>query len=371
MFRSLFTRMLTAFLLVLFFAMSLLSVMVTTMLWDNNLSRAKKETLQVAAEVSYNYSFYMQGEMTSNVISEKIKKAAMDYSATIWVVSRSGMTLTVQGSSPLEDSFSNEEIIGYVEQVMAGNSIVMEDMFNREFGNAKTLTVIVPCYDARDTVVASVFVHRQIRGLQENTLSFLSRVGISALIATIAGVLFLSFLAKRMTSPISKLSAASQKIARGQFDTRVDISSRDEIGALAHVFNEMAGELETHEQRRRDFVANVSHELRSPLTSMNGYLQGMLDGVIPEEEYPHYIQVVYDETQRLSRLVKDLLDLSRIESGSVPLMQSRFDINELIRRVIIHFDGRIEEKRIGVDLTFAEEPCFVYADKDRIRLSAI
>ena len=113
-------------------------------------------------------------------------------------------------------------------------------------------------------------------------------------------------------------------------------------------------------------MANVSHELRSPITSIAGYLQGMLDGTIPQEEHQKYMQVVYDETQRLTRLIRDLLDLSRIESGNVPMNPVDFNLNELMRRVLIKYEGRLEEKNMEVEAEFADEPCLVHADMDRI-----
>ena len=120
------------------------------------------------------------------------------------------------------------------------------------------------------------------------------------------------------------------------------------------------------EESRRSFVANVSHELRSPMTSMKGYVQAMLDGTISDEDRPKYLQVVLDETNRLTDLVRDLLDLSRLESGKFPMDLAPFDANEMMRRILIRFEQRIEEKGIDVDVRLADDPCVAMGDVNRI-----
>ena len=135
---------------------------------------------------------------------------------------------------------------------------------------------------------------------------------------------------------------------------------------LAGAFNVMAEKLEQVEESRREFVANVSHELRSPVTSIHGFVEGMLDGTIPQEEYPRYLQIVFDETNRMKRLIADLLQLSRMDKGVDKLTWSDFDLNELIRRVLIGRMNDIEEKSLNVQIDFCTEPCLVHADSDRI-----
>lgn len=128
----------------------------------------------------------------------------------------------------------------------------------------------------------------------------------------------------------------------------------------------MADDLERLEQTRRGFVANVSHELRSPLTSMQGFINGMLDGTVPESERDHYLGIVLDETRRLSKLISTLLDLSQIESGQTVLNFSIFDVNEMISRVLLRQENRIEGKGMDVAIDFGADTMNVSADADRI-----
>ena len=139
-----------------------------------------------------------------------------------------------------------------------------------------------------------------------------------------------------------------------------------ELRKLCAVFNTMIGKLQEVENSRREFVANVSHELRSPITSIRGFAEGMADGVIPPEEHPRYLRLVADESQRLSILVGDLLELSRLERADAELQHETFDINEMLRRAVIRRMNDLDEKQLEVDCRFAEDPCNVKADSARI-----
>lgn len=164
-----------------------------------------------------------------------------------------------------------------------------------------------------------------------------------------------------------EMNVISREFAKGNFKRRVDINTKDEIGQLAVNFNAMADSLENLENMRRSFVANVSHELRSPLTSIRGYIQGVLDETIPLEQSGKYLSIALDETRRLNKLINELLDLAQIESGQFPLTMTTFDINELIRRVLISQEERITSKDIDVNIDFQYEYYYVEGDRDRIQ----
>ena len=143
-------------------------------------------------------------------------------------------------------------------------------------------------------------------------------------------------------------------------------SSRDEIGQLAQSFDQMAVALQNIEEMRRDFIANVSHELRTPMTSIRGFIEGILDGTIPPERQSYYLTIVRDETDRLNRLVNNLLDLARMEAGELELRPRVVNINEIIRVCIIKLENLITSKQIQVEANFDDENVFVSADPDAI-----
>lgn len=156
-------------------------------------------------------------------------------------------------------------------------------------------------------------------------------------------------------------------MAAGDFNERVKPDqAMPEIAELSQAFNTMADKLSEVESNRREFVANVSHELRSPITSIRGFVEGMEDGTIPQEEHPKYLALVGDETRRLSKLIGDLLALSRLERDDVSLDWSDFDMNEMLRRAIIRRVNDLEKKDMEIDCDFCTDSCMVHADSDRI-----
>ena len=174
---------------------------------------------------------------------------------------------------------------------------------------------------------------------------------------------------KRMTRPLDEIAAASRKFARGDFSVRVrqEYDLDDEMGALIDSFNKMADSLEQAESRRSEFIANVSHELRTPMTTIAGFADGILDGTIPKEEEAKYLVSIRDETRRLSRLVRDMLDVSSTKSKlSDPSRRTVFDLNELLLQTLLSFEDRATKKNLDVDPQLPENNIMVLADKDAI-----
>lgn len=165
-----------------------------------------------------------------------------------------------------------------------------------------------------------------------------------------------------MVRPLRIMAGAARSFGDGNFSTRVPVTSRDEIGELALAFNNMADSLASSEYTRRNFIANVSHELKTPMTTIAGFIDGILDGTIPQEKQAHYLQIVTEEVKRLSRLVKTMLDLSRIDNGELKLRPARFDITETVLTTMLSFEKPIEAKKIEV--RGLEDTHAVYVDGD-------
>ena len=145
---------------------------------------------------------------------------------------------------------------------------------------------------------------------------------------------------------------------------RVPVTSSDELGQLAVSFNNMANSLSNSEGTRRSFIANVSHELKTPMTTIAGFIDGILDGTIPKEQESKYLHIVSDEVKRLSRLVKSMLDLSRIDSGEMKLHPSRFDITNTVVTTLLTFEQKIDEKQIEIRGLEDAAPQEVWGDQD-------
>ena len=179
--------------------------------------------------------------------------------------------------------------------------------------------------------------------------------------------LFIYYLSKRITAPLREMNRVALHIAKGQFDQRVKIKTRDELGQLGETFNYMAQELAGLDQMRKDFVANVSHDLRSPLTSIHGFVRAFLDDTIPSERKRHYFTIMKEQTERMMKLVNDLLDMARIEAGQLEIRPVMFNLSELVRQVVARMEPEFVKKQINVDLICEEaQDIHVFADPDRI-----
>ena len=185
-------------------------------------------------------------------------------------------------------------------------------------------------------------------------------------------VLMISFMASSITTmrqiqPIREMAKATRRYAEGDFDIRMnDYGRDDELGELAASFNNMAENLQQTERQRREFIANISHELKTPMTTIAGYTDGILDGTIPPENERQYLQIISDESRRLSRLVRRMLDVSQLQAMD-PLREGKhFDICESMRRVLISMERKITDRNLDVDADIPEEPILVLGDKDMI-----
>ena len=190
------------------------------------------------------------------------------------------------------------------------------------------------------------------------------------LLVVLIAVIAITLMARRQSSPLRDMAKAASDFGHGHLDARVSIDegSPQEVQELALAFNNMASSLQKSEYRRQEFVANVSHELKTPMTTISGYVDGMLDGTIPPEKHSHYMELVSQETKRLSRLVRSMLDISRMQNQEnfPPEAISRFDLCECMGKVLISFEQKILEKRLAVDVEFPEYPVYTQASSDAI-----
>ena len=174
------------------------------------------------------------------------------------------------------------------------------------------------------------------------------------------------FITRQISKPIREIDKAVKAVSKGDYSKKIDLHGSPEMHILSENFNKMTASLENLDMTSKNFIANVSHELRTPMTIITGFLQGVADGTVPAEKRGEYIDLVINETKRLTRLVNDLLDVARIESGSSKMVFEKFDINERLRLALIKFENRIEEKNIDVQLMLASDVTYVYAVEDSI-----
>lgn len=313
-----------------------------------------------------------QSSSTEKLMKWKADRVYREYNAYIIIYDRHGNQRTYYNESTLRDESmqylpSSEQYAEYLSQVIQGNEIVVQT----ESNTGPLFTVIVPLTQAnlinnRQTVMGLVLIQTAAQTVHAAYRDLVWQVALAAIAISLAAVIIVFLFTKRMTRPLIQMEKAANNMAAGDFSTRAPEEGTREMLSLASSFNQMAERLSSQEQSRKDFVANVSHELRSPITSIQGFAQGILDGTIPAEEEEKSLKIITDETHRLSKLITSLLHLSRIENEDTALNYSDFDINEKLRLVIIAKVNQLEEKELEIETDFQSDPCFVSADQDQI-----
>lgn len=182
----------------------------------------------------------------------------------------------------------------------------------------------------------------------------------------LAALIAVYFISERVTAPLKDMSHVAKDFAAGKFESRVVVHGDDEIAELGIAFNQMAASLQNLDTVRNTFLSNVSHDLRTPMTSIAGFIDGIREGIIPPERQNHYLDIVSTEVHRLSRLVASLLDLSRIQAGDRKFVMKPFDICEMARQIIISCEQRLVEKDLQVEFLCDEDKMTVLADHDAI-----
>lgn len=199
-----------------------------------------------------------------------------------------------------------------------------------------------------DQVLGYVFVTSPASAMSQTLKDNLKIYALSVFGALLLCSAVVYLMTYRFVRPLRHMAAATRRFAQGDFSARVPVKGKDEVAELADALNHMAVSLSSVEGMRRSFIANVSHELKTPMTSIAGFVDGMLDGTIPPEKQPHYMKIVSDEVKRLSRLVRSMLDLSRIDSGELKMNSVRFDLAEVVCSVLVSSEQRIAKKRLNI-----------------------
>ena len=341
------------------------------------------ETLRTEArEIAYlagqrtgspGFPFFDRGQSTQSMYLQQKATAVYDqYGAYILVVDRNGrimdnMNVAYADNPDFAKTLDRQDIMEGLRRVLGGEEIELHVILE---GN-DYFTVGVPFVQS-GVVLGAVLMQTPAQVIEGGTEALLLPVaGIAAAACVLAGlVLFL--ILRGVLKPLNRLTDAARTLADGDFSARVpSTKSTREVAELSAAFNTMADELSAVETSRREFVANVSHELRSPITAISGYIEGMRDGVIPPEDYDKYLGIVSDESKRLSRLIGELLALSRLEREDAALDMADFDVCDLLERVFLRRTGDLEQHHLDVDCDFDPEPCFVHADMARIEQVAV
>ncbi len=361
--KTLYLKFLLAYLIFGIFGFTIVTTFVPSMTKEH-LIREKSENLYSEATLIANT--YASGLYTSEASLETVKiqldSLAVYLNSVIRIINPSGR-LVLDTNSPL----NVEEVVmieNFDPTATSGSYYMVGDFF----GNfeTKVLTVMAPI-TSNYKVKGYVVIHCDMNDIEESCVSLLNISYITLIILFLLSMIILIFFTEMVYIPLRKITYATEQYASGNMHYEFQVESEDEIGYLAACLNYMSSEIARSEDDQKKFVANVSHDFRSPLTSIRGYLEAMLDGTIPPEMHDKYLKIVINETERLTKLTNSLLTLNNLNTRGILLEKTDFDINQVIRNTATSFEGTCRNKTIAIEVVLTGDIMYVNADMGKIQ----
>ena len=361
--KTLYLKFVLGYLIFGFFGFLVVATFVSSMTLEH-LKREKADSLYKEATLIANT--YASDLYSSNVSLEEVKKqldALSTYlSSQIWIINPSGRIIMTT-ETPL-DVEHESRVENFDSTITAGSFYTVGDFFG--CFQQEMLSVFAPI-TSNFKVQGYVVIHIPMADIRASSESLLNISYITLAILFLLSLIILIFFTEIVYIPLRKITHATEQYAAGNMHYEFQVDSEDEIGYLASCLNYMASEIARSEDDQKKFVANVSHDFRSPLTSIRGYLEAMLDGTIPPEMHEKYITIVLNETERLTKLTNSLLTLNNLNTKGMLLDKTDFDINQVIRNTASTFEGTCHNKSIAIEMILTGNEMYVHADMGKIQ----
>lgn len=307
-------------------------------------------------------SSYIQGITSLEYLQIRFNEFEDTLKTSVWFFSADGNLIAA--SNP--DNYNNlpKNIKNLEGNINLEKGFTQTGNFNNIFSGTM-ISIGIPIYTEED-LKGYLILHTsmtELDSLQDNMLSIMY---MPFLVMILVVGIVLAYLSGTVLRPIAKINNTAREYAKGNFEARTGVKRKDELGELSDSLEYMASELSKLDEYRKNFIANISHDFRSPLTSIKGYLEAMLDGTIPVEKYDRYLNIVLNESKRLTKLTSSLLELNDFDTYGPILKRQTFDIVDVIKETRNTVEGLCEEKNIDFRLKCPAEDTIVYADKMKI-----
>ena len=306
------------------------------------------------------YSDIYQGkDLSLETAKPQLEAVAAYLNTQAWVLDNRGTVI----AETTPETHVNMVIEGFDPTINGSESYMIGQFFN--MFSSETLSVWAPITGNFNTY-GYVVLHMPMTQVQQGQNEILNIVYMTSLVIFLLSLVILLVFTLTVYFPLKRITAGAMEYADGNLDYTIQVHTNDEMGYLANTLNYMSDELNKMEEYQKSFIANVSHDFRSPLTSIKGYLEAILDGTIPPELYDKYLNIVIAETERLNKLTQSMLAINSMDSKGF-LSRSNFDINRVIKDTAASFEGTCSAKNIVLDLTFTNDTQMVYADLGKIQ----
>ena len=330
--------------------------------YQDSMTDSAREVSRTAAAISNTDS------LSSWLLSMSISAIARSTGNNIMITDSQGTIVSCSDRAPVCEHLGKQIPLELIYSMESRENLIISDLGGIYKSGHYVVTASINS-EEDDGIIGYVLVTSDTDEILGTWSTFLMMASVVAVLVFCLSMIVSLVYSKRMARPLDEMALASRRFARGDFSVRVrqQDDPTDEMGALIGSFNKMADSLEKSEKRRSEFIANISHELRTPMTTIAGFADGILDGTIPKEEEEKYLKSIRDETRRLSRLVRDMLSASQAKArSSDPKRRTVFDLTELVLQILLSFESRATAKNLDVDPQLPDNHIMVIADKDAI-----
>ncbi len=372
MFKSSFSKYLTAFVAIILVSFLLISGIITSLI-RAHVTTDKIDKLELSTTILKAHfeqkgveqiENYINSDFGANVVA-LFPLVNVDYDFNIFITDASGKLLLSTAVTDEEQSTAAVDLNMFEKVTNAdGEEFLVANGVLTDVLDAPSIVYGSPVMTG-GSLRGYVFTSAAT-GTEDRLIGVARRSVINGSVwVMLAALVAAYFITDRIVHPLKTMTGAVKKFAKGDFSERITVTGKDEVAELAQAFNNMAESLDNLEKMRNSFLASVSHDLRTPMTTIAGYIDGINSGAIPPEKQSHYLGIISGEVHRLSRLVSQILDVSRLDSGDRKFVFTDFDVAEVARQIIISFESKLYSKQLDVEF-LSEDSVFVRADQDAI-----
>ncbi len=353
-----FKKIFITYLSILILIMLVLSVIISS-LADNYVYGEKEKVLEgVAFKANEAAQAYADGEIDNAQLTDEIDAMGYITNTKIYII-KANSSAHIELTSELADAYLRDAL----EKVLSGQKVYLREQYSQGF-DAQMLFAGYPWKDDAG-VKGAILLFSPEKEIASIVADIRFSIWFTALAFVLIGGCVVYLVSKKIVRPIKAIDAASIKMAKGEPVDDIVIHSKDEMGSLARSFNSMKEKLRKNEELRQDLIGNISHDLRTPITNINGFISGMADGVIKAEDYPKYIGILRQEARRLMNLTGEILETAKIQSGIIELHKSRLLLSAIVREAISANELLAHEKEVIIQVDMDEE-LSMDADPDKL-----
>ena len=361
--KTLYLKFILAYILFAFFGFVTVATFVSRLTYEYCQRQTSRDMYREAVRIADTYAVDLyNSDISLETVQKQMESLSYFMDTEIWIINPSGRMVVNSADAPDPET---EIIVEGFDPTVTQKNYYTRGTFFDSFEEEK-LSVIAPIINEYKTR-GYVIIHKSAAQIDESANSMLNISYLMLIVILFLSLIILIFFTEVVYRPLRKIIAATEQYASGNMHYELPVEGEDEMGYLAASLGYMARTMASFEDDQKKFIANVSHDFRSPLTSIRGFLEAMLDGTIPPERYDHYLRVVLGETERLTKLTQGLLTLNNLNSGGILLQRTDFDINAVIRSVAASFEQTCRSRNLQIRLLLMGKLLYVNADLEKIQ----